>query len=327
MASLVALPVLAAEPVTPTVVQFEASGPEGDVEALRVSLDDWLRPLKLQLRRVETLPTGVDDSVAARVRVAWTEETCVVDVLRTDGVNVRHKELARSGAPLLVSESAALVAQAGVQELVLLEARKVRVSTQPPLVTAPEVVAKKKDQPALEVGVAAWFQSRSFDETSPFVFGGGGELSLALPWAGFRPSASLLISYQGPVSRDGDYASVDVQSLSFRLMPGLKRQVGAFDFEAGAGAGVDAMIARISSTLQHKPDRVDASFFVSALLGARWHLTDSAAVMLRVLLDVEPTRHRYTSDVNGTHTVLAAPWGVRPVIQLGVSFDFVRATP
>ena len=48
----------------PTVVQFEAKGGEADVEALRVSLDDWLRPMKLTLRRVQALPTGIDDTQA-----------------------------------------------------------------------------------------------------------------------------------------------------------------------------------------------------------------------------------------------------------------------
>jgi hypothetical protein len=47
--------------------------------------------------------------------------------------------------------------------------------------------------------------------------------------------------------------------------------------------------------------------------------------MLRVMLDVDPARRRYVSNIAGEQTLLAVPWAVRPMIQLGVTFDLVRA--
>ncbi|MFT3711164.1 MAG: hypothetical protein QM817_26340 [Archangium sp.] len=320
-AVLLATPASAA----PTVVQFEAKGSEADVEALRVSLDDWLRPMKLTLRRVQALPTGIDDEIAARVRVAWSETVCVVEVFRPDGALVRRKELPVGGAPLLLSETAALVAHAGIQEFVATR-RDVVASTQPPMVTAPtpEVV-----KPPLELGVGAWFQSRSWDERSPFVFGGGGEVNVALPVGPLRPAASLLLAYQGPVAREGGNVNLSMQALSVRLLPGAKSRLGLFEFEAGIGGGFDFMIASTSSNVipqsQLRSERVDLAPFFSADLGVRFHPTPSSGLMLRVLLDVDPARRRYVSNVGGEQTLLAVPWAVRPMIQLGFTFDIVRA--
>ena len=307
------------------LVQVEARGEESDVLALTASLDDWLKSLKLSVRRVDALPSGADDEVAARVRVVWLETACVVEVFRVDGEPVRKKELPRGGPALLVTESAALVAHAAVQELVLEEKRLVRVSTQPPV--EPAVVEAAAPKSVVEVSVAAWFQSRTFDERSPVVFGGGGEVNVGLAVSAFRPGVSLVLAYQGPVARGGDFVTLSLQALSVRLLPGVRRRVGVFELEAGVGGGFDVLFADASSTTiqQYTKDRVDAAPFFSALLGARWHPTPSTGVMLRVLLDVDPARRRYVSSVAGEPTVLAVPWAVRPMVQLGFSFDLVRA--
>jgi hypothetical protein len=319
--------VLMAAPASasPTVVQFEAKGTEADVEALRVSLDDWLRPMKLTLRRVQQLPTGIDDEIAARVRVVWGELNCVVEVFQPDGALVRRKELPIAGAPLLVSETAALVAHAGISEFVSARG-EVTSSTQPPLVTAPAPAVSK---PPLELGVGAWFQSRSWDERSPFVFGGGGEVNVALPVGALRPAASLMLAYQGPIAREGGNVNLVMQALSVRLLPGAKTRLGLFELEAGIGGGLDFMIASTSSNVipqsALRAERLDLAPFFSADLGVRFHPTPSSGVMLRVLFDFDPARRRYVSNIDGEQTLLAVPWAVRPMIQLGFSFDLVRA--
>lgn len=322
---LFAAPVRAAEA---SLVQFEATGGESDVEALRVSLEDWLRPLKLSLRRVRELPTGIDDEVAARVRVVWSDVLCVVEVFKPDGVLVRRKELARTGPPLVISESAALVANAGIQELLLSQPRTGGTSIQPPLVTAP-VPAPSPAKPPVEVSIAAWFQSRSWDERSPFVFGAGSEVTASLPLGALRPAASLVVAYQGPVVREASDVSLAVQALSVRLLPGARTRLGMFELEAGIGGGVDFMIATASSPVIPRSaltrDRVDVAPFFSAMAGVRFHPTPSSGVMLRVLLDVDPARRRYVSNIGGETTYLAVPWAVRPMVQLGFSFDLVRA--
>ncbi|MBL8914947.1 MAG: hypothetical protein JNM17_29850 [Archangium sp.] len=321
VALLFAVPARATET---TLVQFEARGPETDVEALRVSLEDWLRPLKLTLRRVQELPVGIDDEIAARVRVVWSDEVCVVEVFKPDGQPVRRKELARQGSPLVISESAALVAHVGIQELLLSAPREGGTSMPPPMVTAPTT-----PRAPIDVSIAAWFQTRSWDERSPFVFGAGSEVTVALPTGALRPSASLVVAYQGPVVREGSEVSLSMQALSIRLLPGARTRVGAFEFEAGIGGGLDLMIANTRSPVIPRSaliqDRVDAAPFFSAMAGLRFHPTPSSGVLLRVLLDVDPARRRYVANISGEQTLLAVPWAVRPMIQLGFSFDLVRA--
>lgn len=312
------------------LVQLEASGDEGDVEALRVSLVDWLKPFKFELRRVQQLPTEADPEVAARVKVTWLDSVCVVEVLRSDGTLVRKKELPRGGPPLLISESAALVAHAAIQELELTEKRRVRVSEQPPLLSA-EVdtpVAQPAAKPPVEVSIGAWFQSRSWDAQSPFVFGGGAEVALSLPVAAFRPSFTFLTAYQGPLSRSTDLSNLDFQVVSLRGLLGVKRRLGDFELEGGLGGGFDLDILNASSSViprQFTKDQVAVSGMFSAALGARWHPTPSSGVMLRVLLDVDPQRRRFVERIEGTSTLITVPWAVRPMIQLGFAFDLVRA--
>lgn len=308
-----------------SLVQLEAKGEESDVEALRVSLVDWLRPFKLELKRVAALPVEVDPEVAARVRVDWQASVCVVEVFKADGSLVRRKDLPRGGPALLISESAALVAHAAIQELNI-EKREVRVSEQPP--PPPEALVPEPEKPSVEVSVAAWFQSRAWDEVSPFVFGGGGEVSATLPIADFRPAMSFLVAYTGPISRDTTEANLQVQSLAFRLLLGAKRRVGSFEFEGGLGGGFDLYIATTTSSVVpdvYTKDRVDPSGFFSAALGARWHPTPSSGVLLRLVLDVDPARRRYLSRIADERTLVTVPWAVRPMIQLGFAFDLVRA--
>ena len=66
----------AAEHVTSKVVLLEAVGNPVDVDSLRTSLEDWLRSMQLELHLVGVMPPEAEPSFA-RVRVVWTDETCV----------------------------------------------------------------------------------------------------------------------------------------------------------------------------------------------------------------------------------------------------------
>ena len=146
---------------------------------------------------------------------------------------------------------------------------------------------------------------------------------------GLRRTRRVLESPQGPVVREASDVSLAVQALSVRLLPGARTRLGMFELEAGIGGGVDFMIATASSPVIPRSaltrDRVDVAPFFSAMAGVRFHPTPSSGVMLRVLLDVDPARRRYVSNIGGETTYLAVPWAVRPMVQLGFSFDLVRA--
>ncbi len=309
------LPAVAAE--VSKRVQLEAVGSASDVDALRVSLEDWLRPMQLELQVVSALPTPAAEPPFARVRVVWSDELCLVEVFRGTGELTRKKALPRGGPALLVSESAALIAQAGVQELSIEEAKR------HPLPSPPSVAADVSSPFELRLG--AYVQGRSYDSTAPFVLGGGAELNADLALGPWRPAASLLISYQGPVVRDVASVNLQVQTLGFRLLPGLKRELGAFELEGNLGGGLDLLLSSASSTeIPVKPHHLAPAPFFTAALGVRWHPTVSSAIFLRALVDFDPARRRYLSRVGAEPaTVLLEPWRVRPSLQLGFSFDLI----
>ncbi|MFZ5439934.1 MAG: hypothetical protein ACOZQL_07980 [Myxococcota bacterium] len=318
----VAAPSLAAE----RMVQLEAQGAVADVDALRSSLEDWLRTMQLRLEVV----TSLDATPAfARVRVQWSAAEVLVEVFRgADGKLVRRKSVPRAGAPLLVVESAALVAQTGVQELSLEEQETPEPALSPPPVVEVEATTKPVAQRAAPLGLAlgAYVQGRAYDTQAPVVFGGGAELAASLGSGAWRPVASLLANYQGPITRDAALVSLQLQTVSFRLLAGLERDAGPIELMGALGGGLDLLIAGVRSTQINREDlhpRTDAAPFLSASLGVRWRPSPASAIFLRALVDVDPARRRYRSEIGGDATTLLEPWTVRPAVQLGFSFDVV----
>lgn len=313
----------AAAPEPSKVVLLEAVGEAGDVDALRTSLEDWLKAMQLELHLVSALPPVAVPSFA-RVRAVWTEASCVVEVFSPDGVLRRRKELPRGGPPLLVSEAAALIAQAGVQELSIEERQRQPLPTPADAAPVPLVEAPP-GAPPFGLRLAAYFQGRLHGPQHPVVFGGGGEVSASFGDAAWRPGVTLLAGYQGPVTEERPLFRIQLQAVQLRLLPALRRTFGAFEFELALGGGVDLLVA--STTSSSVPadfvqgSRVDPAPFVSALASARWKVTPSSALFVRALVDVDPARRRYVSMVAGERETFLVPWLARPALQLGFSFD------
>lgn len=326
---LVSVRAFAVEPSR--VVLLEAVGNPVDVDALRTSLEDWLRSMQLELHLVGVLPPPASESSFARVRVVWTDETCVVEVFAQDGVLRRRKSLPRGGPPLLISESAALIAQAGVQELSVEESRK---SAPPPVVVEAPVVEVPPPAPLPPFGLslAAYFQGRGYDSRAPFVPGGGAEVAATFGDGPWHPKLSLLVAYQGPIGRDGMLVRmhVQLQTLSLRLVPSVSRRLGPFELDLGIGGGVDALIATTSSSEVPAdaltPESLHAAPLFTAALGVRFRVTPSSAIFLRAVVDLDPARRRYVSRVADQREYLLVPWIARPAVHLGFSFDLLSRT-
>lgn len=317
----------AAEPVTSKVVLLEAVGNPVDVDALRTSLEDWLRSMQLELHLVSTLPPFDAEAAFARVRVVWTDDACVVEVFGATGALRRRKSLPRGGPPLLVSESAALIAQAGVQELSIEESRS------HPLPAPVAEVSQVHEAPpppapgsAFALDVGAYVQGRSYNETSPFLFGGGAEVAASFGAGPWHPGVSLLLAYQGPVSEEVSLLTLQLQVISVRLLPTVRRQLGPFEVELGLGGGLDALIASTTTTVPRefvRHRRLDAAPFFTLEAGLRWKVTPASAIFLRAVLDLDPARRRYLANVAGETQYLLEPWVARPALQLGFTFDVV----
>lgn len=315
----------AAEPSK--VVLLEAVGNPVDVDALRTSLEDWLRPMQLELHLVSVLPPADAEPSFARVRVVWTDETCVVEVFGEGGALRRRKSLPRGGPPLLVSESAALIAQAGVQELTVAESR--RQQPPAPVAVVPEVQrAPPPPAPTSAFGldVGAYVQGRTYNGTAPVVFGGGAEVAANFGTGPWHPGVSLLMAYQGPVSEETSLLTLQLQTISLRLLPSVRRQFGPFEVELGLGGGLDVLIASTSTSVPRefvRHRRLDAAPFFTAEAALRWKVTPASAIFLRALVDLDPARRVYRSTVGDVQTYSLVPWIARPALQLGFTFDVV----
>ncbi len=330
--ALLSLPAVAEERQS-NVVLMEAVGNPVDVEAVRTSLEDWLRSMNLELHRVGVLPPPDPTSAFARVRIVWSDDSCVVEIFGPTGVLRRRKVLPRGGPPLLVSESAALVAQAGVQELSVEETRKPPPPA-PVVEKLPEVVQQPEppepaEPPPLSFAVAAYFQGRGYGAVAPFVFGGGAAATATFGDGPWHPQFSLFVSYQGPIVDNGTLLDLklQMQSVSFRLLPEVRRNLGRFDVEFGLGGGLDLLISHADSndvvSPNLRPDGVDAAPFFTAALGLRFRITEASAVFLRAVVDLDPARRRYRVQVAQDHEFLLVPWQARPALQLGFSFDLL----
>jgi len=331
LVALVCLRAQAAEVRPSNVVLLEAVGNPVDVEALRTSLEDWLRSMQLELHRVGVLPPPDAAASFARVRVVWSDETCVVEIFGPTGVLRRRKVLPRGGPALLVSESAALIAQAGVQELSI-EEKRTPPPPAPVTVKPPEVeAAAPEEEPStpLALGVAAYFQGRGFGAAAPVLFGGGADVTATFGDGPWHPQLSLLIGYQGPVTQEATLVDlrVQMQAVSFRLLPSVRRKVGRFEIDLGLGGGLDVLIAHSTSRDVSSPslraDSVDPAPFFSVSLGLRFRVIESSAIFLRAVVDLDPARRRYLVTIADQHESLLVPWQARPALQLGFSFDLL----
>lgn len=312
-----------------TVVALEAVGPEPQVAALEASLRDWLRNTGLTLRRIDAFTQPGAEPVFARVRVVWSDAACTVELFRDDGELVRRRSLPREGAPVLVAEAAALVAQAGVQELLLAPQRQPLKPTETaPLVEAPAPEPEPVTPPSRFVfALGGFLTGRSYDARAPFVFGGGLEARGSVRADAWLPGLSLRVAYLAPVTRDSELARVVLQTLAFRLDAVLARTLGPVRVSLGAGGGFDVLLAQTSSgrvppsTLT--PSRGDVAPFIDAFLGFAWQPTSRSSLFLRVAADFDPAPRRYVAQVAGDTTTLLEPWRVRPSVLLGFSFDLV----
>jgi hypothetical protein len=321
---LLGVRVSAAEHVHSNVVLLEAVGSPVDVDALRTSLEDWLRSMQLELHLVGVMPPEAEPSFA-RVRVVWTDETCVVEVFGEGGALRRRKSLPRGGPPLLVSESAALIAQAGVQELSVEESKRHPLPA-PVAVVPVEVHGEPLPDAASSpfgLDVGAYAQGRTYDGTAPFVMGGGAEVAASFGDGPWHPGGLFLLAYQGPISRQFSLGQLDLQTVELRLLPTLRRKVGPFEAEFGLGGGLDLLLVHTIFGL-HRRDEVVAAPFFTIEAALRWKVTPASAIFLRAVVDLDPARRRFIADAPGLEReTIIFPWIARPALQLGFSFDLV----
>lgn len=321
--ALVAVSARAAGPAP--VVVLETDGPAEQVQLFTASLEDWGRSQQVQW-------VGAADAPAARVRAQWSSLGVRVQVFRgADGL-VRDKQVPLEGAPLVVTESAALLAHAALEEVLAASPAAPAEPSAPRAPLTPPALVKatvpdepvQAPQPFARLVLGASFLARTYDAELPVAFGAGADATLSFLTGDFCPTVTLLASYQGPVSDRGDAVplTVHLQTVGVRLLPGVERRFGALTVGLQGGGGLDVLFAEATAgeglpSARLVPSRVDAAPFFTVALAARVQLAASVTFSLRLLADLDPAPRRYTAL--GEH--LLEPWSVRPGLQLGFDFD------
>ena len=301
-----------AQRIEPEVV-LEVEGPPDEVQAFTASLEQWGRASGVRWVPRSTAPS-------ARVRATFLPEGCALKVYRGADTMVRDATVPRAGEAVLLVESAALLADAALEEILRSTPQE---EPAPPVVEAPvDVVAPEAP---VQLVAGAFFQARTYDTKFPVLFGGGLAVTSVFNTGAFRPSLTLLVSYQGPVSQRGASVpiTVQLQTLGLRLLPGVERRFGPVTLGLEAGGGLDVLfaVATPGEGLPMErvlPARVDPAPFASVALVARVQVANPIALSLRLMADFDPAPRRYSA----LDEKLLEPWSVRAAAQLGFEFDF-----
>lgn len=313
----------------PMSVVLTLTGAPDEVTELDASVRELLTRLSL-----DVVPEA--DDPLARVTVVLGEAECTASITNRAGELVSFRRVPRGPSAQVTLEAVAHVVQSAVEELAELERnplkRRVKVAepSPPPVVEVPVVETKlppprPREGLGLELGALA--SGRGFGDGSGVVFGGGVVVSLARHGESrWRPVGSFLATYNGPFVTESDIADVSTQTVSLRVLGGVRLQASRrWAFEAQAGGGVDGFVLEARSTALPpnallRP-RLEASPVLTASLTARFAPTETTSVFLGVSADVDLLPRRLVTEVQGTREVLFEAWRVRPTLVLGFSFD------
>ena len=313
----------------PMSVVLTLTGAPDEVTALDASVRELLTRLAL-----DVVPDA--DDPLARVTVALGADECTASITNRAGELVSFRRVPRGPSAQVTLEAVAHVVQSAVEELAELERNplKRRVKTPepspPPVVEVPAVVTPSappapREGLGLELGALA--SGRGFGEGSGVVFGGGVVVSLTRHGAArWQPVGAFLATYNGPFTSESTSVDVSTQTVSLRLLGGVRLQASRrWAFEAQGGAGVDGFVLEGRSTTLPPPallrPHLEASPVLTALVTARFAPTETTSVFLGVSADVDLLPRRLVTDVTGTREVLFEAWRARPTVVLGFSFD------
>lgn len=303
----------------PLPVQLRAEGPPRERAILEASLKELLSRAQLVLEPPSDRPA------LARVEVRLGDPDCAVSIVDRAGAVVVSRQLPRSPSPAVTLEAVATVVHAAVVELAEQERHPLGRRVLPPPLLPAEPPAGPP--PVARVDLGAFLLVRSVGTEAVTVFGGG-------LWAGVRlqsrgawaPRLALHASWSGPFDVDGTYLQASIQTVSFRLLGGVRLTLGpTLSVEGSLGAGVDAFIvdgrsnSLPSAAFDHS--RLEASPMVGALVGVRLVLSGPTALLLGVSVDVDLLPRRYVTVVGGDTDVLFEAWRVRPGLVAGFTFE------
>lgn len=311
-----------------TVVTLKVTGPDDEARQLEASVRELLGRLGLKL--------GGEGAVLAEASVRLGEADCEVAVIDAKGELVASRLLRRRENAQLTLEALAYIIQSTMEALVDLARNPIQAAdagspvpiTSPPVVTAPAFKTPPAQTPspiAFELGVQV--SGRAFGNQELFVPGVGLVSSLRLaPESRWAPRLSLLVGYNMPFDGKSSLMSITTQTLSVRLLPGL-RLIGDehWSLELQAGLGFDTFfVSGTSPTLSvYTHDRADFSPVLTALLAVHHRLTPATDVFLTVSGDLDLLPHRYVAIEPATQHVLYDAWRLRPAVALGFTFELV----
>jgi hypothetical protein len=338
---------LADEPVAPVragprVVTLSVDGAAEDAELYAFTIRELLGRIDVRVS------TGADTEgarVVAHVRVdANAPGGVAVRVTDARGRPVLTRTVARDPSPAITREGVAHAVQTAVESTLLDDGPpEPPPPVKPPPKSPPpaaETVAPAEAPPARERQAPSAPPRYALD-LATFVGGGpvasgagvaprvGGWVTGRAEGA-LRPSVTLSGAYAFPFESGDELVTARASLTALRAFAAIELVRGAdVSLEAGLGGGVDVLSVSPrsdvlpSSVLRGATTRVDG--IVSGLLTARLAVFRGASLMLSAGADGDVSTRDYVVEQGAARTTLLAPWRVRPVVLVGLSFTALGA--
>lgn len=142
---------------------------------------------------------------------------------------------------------------------------------------------------------------------------------------GPRPAIALGALYAFPFESGGGALTSRAKLVSVRAMAAIELLRGSWlALDVGAGGGFDALEVEPSSTVLPasalRDDTTKVDPIVSFGTTARFALASDVTLTVSAVSDVDPVERKYVFHDRGRRSTVFAPWTVRPMLLVGLSF-------
>ncbi len=326
--------------VGPRVVTLSVDGGAEDAELYAFTIRELLGRIDV---RVSNGADVEGARVVAHVRVDATAPGGVaVRVTDAQGRPVLARTVARDASPAITREGVAHAVQTAVESTLLDDSPREPPTPAPPpppppaaQTPAPVAAPAPRERPAPSTPPRYALDLATFVGGGPVASGAGvaprvGAWVTGRAEGALRPSITLSGAYAFPFESGDELVTARASVTALRAFASVELVRGAdLSLEAGLGGGVDVLSVTPrsdvlpSSVLRGATTRADG--IVSGLLTARLAVFRGASLMVSAGADGDVSTRDYVVEQGAARTTLLAPWRVRPVVLIGLSFTALGA--
>jgi hypothetical protein len=190
-------------------------------------------------------------------------------------------------------------------------------------VERPAAAAAPRPEPVERLGASIGYALQLYAPTAPAIHGARLELRVRL--AGWL-HALAAYRLDLPVEVESPEVAAEIWSHPIELGLFGRARFARWRLDVGAGAVVDVVTFDVTARdrrvdAEDPATRATAALFPFARIARS--IGRAAAVFFSVGIDIELYNHRYVVTTGEEARVIAAPWRVRPIFELGASFTLL----